>query len=482
MKNTIKYILLITIILTCSVFLCSCESADNIKLFWKTYKIWLIVSFVLVSVASIIYVIYMIIEDTEISDVLDEIVDFFEEYAVLAMLLLIPSIGAGVWAVIKSNWIPVVIIVASVISFILIASVAHLIKYIIEEISYSRFSSFGGYDAEDEDYFDNTIENVADYIDDIDTLLKFTKEQLKEYCQINKISGYSNLNKLEIASLINSSENPKTQNRKTNIKISSKKSNYVEDLNDLIGLESVKNQLKRIRAVLLKNKDSGDQPNLHMCFLGNPGTGKTVVARLLADIFYETGVLPTNKLVETDRSGLCGQYVGQTTPLTHKKVKEAMGGVLFIDEAYTLDTEGEDYGKEAIAALLKDMEDYKGKFCVILAGYKEEMEKMIALNPGFDSRINRKIIFPDYTIDEQMQIFDKMIAAKKYEIAEDAKIKLREIFEIKSKDKHFANARTVRNILDELIEIQAVRTTEENMTNSERIIKLDDVTEYNNGI
>jgi SpoVK/Ycf46/Vps4 family AAA+-type ATPase len=165
-------------------------------------------------------------------------------------------------------------------------------------------------------------------------------------------------------------------------------------------------------------------------------------------------------------------------------VKEAMGGVLFIDEAYTLcaDSSAEDYGKEAIAALLKDMEDYKGKFCVILAGYKEEMEKMIALNPGFDSRINRKIDFPDYSIDEQLQIFNIMLNKKNYEITEEAKSKLLEIFAIQSKSQHFANARTVRNILDGLVEIQAVRTMEDDNpeNDNERSIRIEDIEQYYN--
>ena len=187
-------------------------------------------------------------------------------------------------------------------------------------------------------------------------------------------------------------------------------------------------------------------------------------------------------MIETDRSGLCAQYIGQTAPLTHKKVKEAMGGVLFIDEAYTLsaDSSGSDFGAEAIAALLKDMEDYKGKFCVILAGYKDEMEKMITLNPGFDSRINRKIDFPDYSIEEQLQIFNLMLNKKKYEITDEAKNKLLEVFESKTKDKNFANARTVRNILENLIEIQAVRTLENDDLEKvdERIIRIEDVEQY----
>ena len=251
--------------------------------------------------------------------------------------------------------------------------------------------------------------------------------------------------------------------------------NALAELDALIGLESVKNQIKRIRAVLIKNKDLDEIPNLHMCFYGNPGTGKTVVARLMADIFYEIGILPTNKLIETDRSGLCGEYVGQTAAKTHKKVKSAMGGVLFIDEAYTLSSNSDnDYGKEAIAALLKDMEDHKGKFCVILAGYKDEMEEMIALNPGFDSRINRKIVFPDYTLDEQMQIFDLFLTKRKYAITAEAKAKIKIILDERSRAEKFANARTVRNILDGLIELQAVRT----ISNSDRTITAEDVDNF----
>lgn len=472
MKNTIKYILFSITILMCTLVLCSCESAEEIGLFWDTYQIWIVASSIAVLIASTIYIILMIIEDLEISDIFD----FLEDNIWLLVLLLIPSAG-GVLAIIKSNWEYVVIVVAALILFLFVVAIAHLIKFIVEN------ASFGGYgfeDAEkyteedDEDGFDNSTECVSDYVDNFDMLMRFTKEQLKEYCKCNNINGYSSLTKAGLASLITSYEygNIKRQ------AVKKEKTSSLEELDKLIGLESVKTQLKRIRAILLKNKGVEEKTNLHMCFLGNPGTGKTVVARLLANIFYETGVLPTNKLIETDRSGLCGQYVGQTTPLTHKKVKEAMGGVLFIDEAYTLDSNGEDYGKEAIAALLKDMEDYKGKFCVILAGYKDEMEKMISLNPGFDSRINRKIAFPDYTIDEQMQIFDIMLAKNKYEISENARVKLIEIFEKKSKSKHFANARTVRNILDNLIEIQAVRTMDSIKSEDERIIEAEDVIKY----
>ena len=459
----------------------------NYNSFWETYHIWLIVSIFLVALASIIYVIAMIANDLDLSDSCDAVVDFFEEYVAIAFILIIPF-GGAIWALATSHWVPVLIVIGAIVSFFVVALSAHLIRYLIEEMSFldfswGRTSHFDDGEEDDDDPFDNEIESVGDYIENVDTLMLFTVEQLKEYCRDNSIPGYSRLNKERLAQLIVSfSDKSKTSSPQEKTGTTKKRTDSLEELNSLIGLESVKNQLKRIRATLIKNKGTGELPNLHMCFYGNPGTGKTVVARLIANIFYEVGVLPTNKLIETDRSGLCGHYIGETMPKTHKKVKEAMGGVLFIDEAYMLyaNSSEADYGKEAIAALLKDMEDYKGKFCVILAGYKDEMEKMIALNPGFDSRISRKIEFPNYTTDEQLRILDIMLAKKKYEITEEAKSKLVEILEKCSKDKHFANARTVRNILDTLIEIQAVRTMEDNnpSNDDERIIRLEDVEQY----
>ena len=175
-------------------------------------------------------------------------------------------------------------------------------------------------------------------------------------------------------------------------------------LGELIGLSGIKESVKKIKAYALANKDSDDL-NIHMCFLGNPGCGKTEVARLIAGILYENKILPTNKIIEVDRSGLVSQYFGATAEKTSRVIARAMGGVLFVDEAYALGNNSDsggvtDYGREAIDTLVKAMEDYRGKFCVIFAGYRNEMQKMLSVNPGLKSRIQFTLDFPNYSRDE----------------------------------------------------------------------------------
>lgn len=235
-------------------------------------------------------------------------------------------------------------------------------------------------------------------------------------------------------------------------------------IDELIGLETVKHQIKRFTAFVKKNKgkDIGNS-NLHMCFTGNPGTGKTLVARLIASELKEAGILKTDKLVETDRSGLVAQYIGQTAPLVNEKVQAAMGGVLFIDEAYTLyqkDAE-KDFGVEAIAALVKAMEDYRGQFIVIFAGYKDEMEEMLKFNPGLRSRIGYHFDFPNYTKDELKEIAKLIVKDMKYEITETALDLVIEVVTSRIYEKTFANARDVRNVLEQLIMIQCERTLDD---------------------
>ena len=234
-----------------------------------------------------------------------------------------------------------------------------------------------------------------------------------------------------------------------------------KQLDELIGLSGIKDSIRKIKAYALKNKDS-ENLNIHMCFLGNPGCGKTEVARYVAGILYENKILPTNKVVEVDRSGLVSQYFGATAEKTRRVVASAMGGVLFVDEAYALGNNNEggsitDYGREAIDTLVKAMEDSRGKFCVIFAGYRNEMQRMLSVNPGLKSRIQFTLDFPNYSRDELRDIMMLMLRKRNYTIGEVALNRVLDITDVRRKDPNFANAREIRNILDQVIMCQNLR-------------------------
>lgn len=237
-------------------------------------------------------------------------------------------------------------------------------------------------------------------------------------------------------------------------------------LDELIGLDPVKKDVKMLTNFLRiqrKRKLSGlkEAPiSYHCVFTGNPGTGKTTVARILAEIYRAMGIVKKGHLVETDRSGLVGEYVGQTAVKTNKIIDSALDGVLFIDEAYTLVQGGErDYGGEAIATLLKRMEDDRDRLVVILAGYTDEMRKFIDSNPGLQSRFNRYIQFPDYTAEELAKIFLLTAERSQYSCDKDVRASLRDVmkYAVDAKDKNFGNGRFVRNLFEKAIQRQAVR-------------------------
>lgn len=246
-----------------------------------------------------------------------------------------------------------------------------------------------------------------------------------------------------------------------------------QELESLIGLDSVKKEVVSL-ANFIKMRQMREANGLkapgisyHCVFTGNPGTGKTSVARILAGIFKELGVLKSGHLIETDRSGLVAEYVGQTAVKTNKIIDSALDGVLFVDEAYTLVGGQNDYGKEAIATLLKRMEDDRERLIVILAGYTNEMEDFINSNPGLRSRFNRFINFPDYSAEELFDIFKLNTIKNEYVLCDEAaqylKVRLGEL--IKNKRKDFGNARFVRNYFELAIEHQANRlSTEVNLT------------------
>ena len=235
--------------------------------------------------------------------------------------------------------------------------------------------------------------------------------------------------------------------------------------NSLIGLKPVKTRIKETASLLLVDKAReklglvNESPTLHMSFSGNPGTGKTTVALKMANLLFRLGYVRKGHLVTVTRDDLVGQYIGHTAPKTKEVLKKAMGGVLFIDEAYYLyRPENErDYGQEAIEILLQVMENNRDDLVVILAGYKDKMDKFFESNPGFRSRIAHHIEFPDYSNNELLEIAEVMVASMNYEFNEESKKAMAEYIKIRKKQPHFANARSIRNAIDRVRLRQANR-------------------------
>jgi len=240
----------------------------------------------------------------------------------------------------------------------------------------------------------------------------------------------------------------------------------IHEINDLIGLQSVKNEIQsliniiKIQDARKKEGLKTNSLNYHLVFTGNPGTGKTTVARIVSKVYKELGILKKGHLVETDRSGLIAEYVGQTAVKVNKLVDSALDGVLFIDEAYAItDSAGNDFGKEAISTLLKRMEDERERLVVIVAGYSDKMNGFLESNPGLSSRFNRFIYFEDYSHEDLNNIFQKFVETNQYELTESAKKSLSSLFKkaIENKDENFGNGRFVRNTFEKTIEKQSNR-------------------------
>lgn len=254
--------------------------------------------------------------------------------------------------------------------------------------------------------------------------------------------------------------------------------NIVQELNDLVGLEDIKRLIFEIFAFISigqKRIQVGlktESQVFHMIFKGNPGTGKTTVARIMATMFFEMGILSKGHLVEVERADLVGEYIGHTAQKTREQVKKALGGILFIDEAYSLSRGGDkDFGRESIDALVKSMEDHKDDFILILAGYPIEMNTFIQSNPGLHSRFPIQLYFNDYPIDQLLEIAEVMVKERDYTLSASAKLKLKQIIiEDKINPIHsFSNARLVRNWIERAIRNQAVRLiNESNFSNSKQ--------------
>lgn len=260
----------------------------------------------------------------------------------------------------------------------------------------------------------------------------------------------------------------------------------VDELNSLIGLNDVKEEINTmINFVKIQKtrEESGLKSSplsYHIVFTGNPGTGKTTVARIVAKIYKHLGILTEGHLIETDRSGLIGEYLGQTAPKVNEVVDSALNGVLFIDEAYALVAEYYDsFGEEAVATLIKRMEDDRDQLVLIIAGYTNEMEKFLDTNPGLQSRFNRYINFPDYTPKELFEIFESNCKKQEYQLTEEAETKLKETFKkaYKDRDNSFGNGRFARNIFEQTLENQSNRIAQESNLTQEVLttITVDDI-------
>ncbi len=255
---------------------------------------------------------------------------------------------------------------------------------------------------------------------------------------------------------------------------------------DLVGLDPVKTRIREIAALLVVDilrrarGLSSERPTLHMCFTGNPGTGKTTVAMRMADILHRLGYVANPRMVSVTREDLVGQYVGHTAPKTKEVLKRAYGGVLFIDEAYYLHRpENErDYGQEAIEILLQAMESERDRVVVILAGYRDRMDQFFSSNPGMGSRVAHHVDFPDYSVEELLAIADLMLKRQAYELSPEARRAFREYVERRMLRPRFAHGRSIRNAIDRARLRQASRLMEADRELSEQelmAIEADDI-------
>ena len=242
----------------------------------------------------------------------------------------------------------------------------------------------------------------------------------------------------------------------------------LNELDDFIGMRSVKNMIRRlaVQSMFMKQRaamGAGKVQQMSMNFIltGNPGTGKTSIARKMGEVLQSMEILPTSRVIEASRATLVGKYMGETPKIVNNMCDKAMGGILFIDEAYTLSSENDQYGKEAIDTLMKRMEDDRGKFVVIAAGYKNEMETFLAVNPGLASRFSHKMHIDDYNEDELLAIFKKMASKDNYKLSPEAEFKLMDLLcrKVISKSSSFGNAREMRNMLDATIQQLSMRVS-----------------------
>lgn len=254
----------------------------------------------------------------------------------------------------------------------------------------------------------------------------------------------------------------------------------MQELNGLIGLHTVKQLVLELQAFIeiqqrrKEHQLASEQTTLHMVFKGNPGTGKTTVARILGRMFREMKALPKGHLVECERADLVGEYIGHTAQRTREHIRKALGGILFVDEAYALARGGEkDFGKEAIDTLVKSMEDHKDEFVVILAGYRDEMDWFLKSNPGLQSRFPIQIDFPDYADNELLAIAELMCARRQYKLSAGARRRLLNALARSNRTPFDGNARFIRNVLERAMRRQALRLVRKRRLTRDELMTLE---------
>ena len=280
---------------------------------------------------------------------------------------------------------------------------------------------------------------------------------------------------------IEKNNKPKINKKDSNSGDISEESEEQLELSNLIGLDEIKLEIQELKALAEFRKKRLEfglpvtPSTLHMIFMGNPGTGKTTIARLLGQIYYDIGLMTSNKVIEVSRGDLVGQYVGQTALKTQKVFESALGGILFIDEAYSLFKSGNDFGAEAVETLLKLMEDNRENVIIIIAGYPNEMEKLLDSNPGLKSRFSKTLHFKNYSKEELIQIFYKMVSTYHNKLSDGAKYKIEYLIDRYYESGYFnSNARVIRNIFEETVKNQSHRLYQkENASQDEMISFID---------
>ncbi|MCU9533696.1 AAA family ATPase [Streptococcus sp. CSL10205-OR2] len=329
--------------------------------------------------------------------------------------------------------------------------------YIEMIIELGKYYSFSQYDKKQIDVkkFKDYLKGLNDYLSQTVTNIEFVSQNKNTDNNDQKI-----VSEAPISELSNSS-NKSASSKESEETIEE----LLENLNQLIGLSEVKQEVNTLVNLLkikkIREKRGFKTANIskHLVFLGNPGTGKTTIARLISKIYKQLGILDKGQLVEVDRAGLVAGYVGQTALKTKEKIDEAMGGILFIDEAYTLVKGGSDFGQEAIDTILKAMEDNRENFVVIVAGYPEPMAEFLESNPGLKSRFNKTISFEDYNEEELFEIFELFCRSNDMRLANNAIENFKKYLKklVENKPKNFSNGRTMRNLFERAVSNQANR-------------------------